>query len=84
MPPPTGVVSGPLIAGLLAGQDLVPDDALLALVGPLDGGVQHALCRGPDVRTDAVALDVRDHGTVGNDQLAVFESDALAVGRRRK
>ena len=99
MPPPTGVVSGPLIAtrkwliastvssgsqvpcaveGLLAGHDLDPRDLLLAAVGLLDRGIEHALRRPPDVRAGAVPLDERDDRLVRNlDRLAV-PPDALS------
>ena len=96
MPPPTGVVSGPLMAtlydadglervvrqplavlllGLLAGRHLEPRDLLLAAERLLDGGVEHADARAPDVGPGAVTFDIRNDRIVGNDEPAALARD---------
>ena len=98
MPPPIGVVSGPLIPTraernlstvssgsqllvllprLLAREHLVPADLAAAVVGLLDGGVEHAHRRLPDVAPGAVALDEGDRRVVRN-----FERAVLALADR--
>src|SRR5690606_23304930 len=60
-----------LLERLLAGEDLVPDDAARAAVGLLDRRVEHADAGPPDVGAGAVAFDERNDGPVGHDQPAV-------------
>jgi len=46
-----------LVAGLLAGEHLEPDDFTLAAVGLAYGAVEDVLGGAPDVAAGAVALD---------------------------
>ena len=102
MPPPTGVVSGPLMPTryflkastvssgsqlsksflrLLAGVDLDPGDLLLAAVGLLDRGVEHAHAGAPDVGAGAVAFDERDDRVVGHLEAPVgVDGDGVGSG----
>src|SRR3989441_1259630 len=63
----------------LAGVHLGPRDLLLALVGLLHGGIEHAHGRRPDVGPGAVALDEGDDRVVRHAQLAVIDDDLLAL-----
>ncbi len=101
MPPPTGVVSGPLMAtrnsrmaltvssgsqflklglGFFAGENFVPGDRALAVVGLFNGGVEHAHGGFPDVAAGAVAFNEGNDGVVGHVVLAVAVLDLLPVG----
>src|SRR5262249_8529750 len=73
-------------AGRVAGVHVEPVDLALALVGFLDGGVEHADGAGGDagdaldVGADAVAADQADDGVVGDVPAAiVIDGDAGAL-----
>src|SRR5262249_59275995 len=68
------------IEGLLAGQDLLPDDAALAAGGLRDRRIEHPGSGAPDVGTGAVAFDERDDGMVGDDPASVPIIDFGAGG----
>src|SRR5476649_660503 len=73
-----GVVWQPaaeLLEAFLTGVDLHPRDLLFAGVGLLDGGVEYADARAPDVRSGAVAFDKRNDRVVRDDKLPVFSGN---------
>jgi hypothetical protein len=75
-----GLVGQPvagLVVGLLPGEDLLPDDAALTAVRLLDGGVEDADRRRPDVRPRAIPLDERDDRLVGDLQAVGPHADDL-------
>ena len=63
---------------LVAGEHLVPVNPALCAVELFDRTVDDVLRGAPDVGTGPVALDVRDDGIVGNDDLLVLVPDASA------
>jgi hypothetical protein len=68
-----------LLLGLLAGVDLEPGDGFApGVLG--HGGVEHPAGSGPDIGTDAVALDEGNDGAIRDGQLVVLPGDLLAVG----
>src|SRR5439155_10823325 len=75
-----------LVVRLLAGQHLLPVDALLALIRLVDGGVEDALGRPPDVGPGPVSLDEGERGVVGDGQvsLAVAGDEAHAAEVRAR
>jgi len=78
-----GVVGEPvvqLVLGLLAGEDLEPDDLLLATVGLFDRRIEHPSRCLPDVRAGAVALDEGDDRPVGDGEVPVLHGDGVAGG----
>ena len=79
-----GVVGEPvveLVLGLLAGEDLEPDDLLLAAVRLLHRGIEDPPRRLPDVGAGAVTLDEGDDWPVRHGQVAVLHRDGVAGGR---
>jgi hypothetical protein len=73
-----GVVGQPvveLVLGGFAGEHLEPGDGAGAAVSLLDGGVEHALAGGPDVRAGAVAADERDDRVGGDVEFAMADGD---------
>ena len=66
-----------LLEALLAGVDFHPRDLLLAAVRLVDGGIEHAHARAPDVGTGAVAFDERDDRIVGHDELSVLTGNRV-------
>ena len=66
--------------GLLAGEHLAPDDALLSAGGLGHGGVEDPLRRAPDVGPGAIPLDEGDDRVMGDHPAAVSEVD---FGARR-
>src|SRR6266516_732652 len=61
----------------LPGQDLEPFDPALPLRRLLDGRVEHAPRRAPDVRPGAVSFDEGDDGPAGHGPAPVLPHDAL-------
>ena len=81
-----GVVGQPGIElglGFFSGEDFVPGDAALALVGLLHGRIEHAQRGLPDVAAGAVAFDERNDGVVRDLILAAGVADLLSVRRYR-
>ena len=77
------------LAGHVAGVDVEPDDAALALVGLVDGGIEDAhgtggdAGRAADVAANAVAADEADNGIVRDVPAAMaVNGNASTLGRR--
>src|SRR6266480_2726063 len=82
-----GVVGQPafeLVLGLLAGEDLEPDDPAPAAIGLGDGRVEHPVRSTPDVRTRPIAFNEGDDRAVGNGQTPALMRDRFSVFRRRQ
>src|SRR5215813_5940911 len=90
MPPPTGVVRGPLIptrnspkASTVSSGSQVLNwlcDLSLAAVNLFDCVVEHVLRCAPNIGTGAIAFDKRDNRTIGHIQrLIASKLDLLAV-----
>ena len=78
-----GLVGQPAVEpvlGLLAGEDLAPDDAPLVAVRPPDGRVEDVLRGAPDVRPGAVALDEGNHRLARYLEPPVAHGDDIAQG----
>src|SRR5262249_28310176 len=64
---------------LFAGEDFHPRDTAFAAVRLLDGGIEHAHRRTPDVRPRPIPLDVWDDRIGRNVENAVVVRDSLSV-----
>ncbi len=71
------------VVSLFPREHFEPCHLALAAIGVLDGGVEYALRRLPDIAAGAVAFDVRNDGTVGNAELPAGVFDRLAIARNR-
>ena len=79
-----GIVGQPLaelVESLLAGEDLVPDDAATPAIGFFHSGVEHTTGRSPDVTACSVAFDERNDRTIGHFQLDSFDGNLLTIRR---
>jgi hypothetical protein len=85
MPPPTGVVNGPLMpTKYFLNASTVSSGSQFWNVGFVHRGIEHAHARSPDVGTGAIAFDERNNRIVGYDQPRVFQRDRGAGGWRRQ
>ncbi len=78
------IVGQPVIElglGFFSGEDFVPGDAALALVGFLDRCIEYAQRSFPNVTAGAVALNEGDDRVFGNFILAVGITDFLSTRR---
>jgi hypothetical protein len=64
--------------GLLASQELLPDDLTLPRPAQFNGKIKDPDSGTPYIRTNAVPFDVRDNGSVWNDQSAIYKRDLLS------
>src|SRR6185437_3484408 len=81
-----GFVRQPVIEfgfGFFSGENFIPGDAALALVGLFDGRIKHANRSLPDVAPSAVALNERDDRVVGDLVAPIRIRNSRAIRRHR-
>src|ERR1019366_2163147 len=71
------------VHGLFAGEDFVPGDPALAVIGNFNCRIEYPDRRFPDIAPGAVTFDERNDGIVWDDQLTVFVSDLAPAGGQR-
>src|SRR5690606_17676204 len=68
-----------LLETLLTSEHFEPRDAALAAVRLLDGRVEDAHARPPDVRPGAITFDERNDGLIGHHESAVLPLNRIAA-----